>query len=79
MPDLRFTNYGNKYKYTHYLFRFPAKFHPPAIRCLIDRCSTEGDVILDAFCGSGTLLLEAALARRSAVGVDVQPTVRQVH
>ena len=73
MPELRFARYRNEFKYTHYLFRFPAKFHPPAIRCLIDRYSTSGDTILDPFCGSGTLLVESLLAGRAAIGLDVDP------
>jgi tRNA G10 N-methylase Trm11 len=73
MPGLYFARYKNELKLTHYLFRFPAKFHPPAVRCLIDTYSKRGDTILDPFCGSGTLLVEALVAGRSAVGVDVDP------
>lgn len=73
MPELTFARYRNEFKYTHYLFRFPAKFHPPAVRCLIDRYSTPGDTILDPFCGSGTLLVESLLAGRPAIGLDVDP------
>ena len=58
---------------THYLFRYPAKFHPPAVNAIIDRYTERGDVILDPFCGSGTLLVEAAVAGRPAIGVDVDP------
>jgi SAM-dependent methyltransferase len=73
MPELRFARYRNEFKYTHYLFRFPAKFHPPTVRCLLDRYSEPGQIVLDPFCGSGTLLVEALLAGRSAIGVDVDP------
>ncbi len=73
MSRLYFARYKNELKFTHYLFRFPAKFHPPAVRCLIDTYSKPGDTILDPFCGSGTLLVEALIAGRSAVGVDVDP------
>lgn len=73
MSQLRFARYKRPYRLTHYLFRFPAKFHPPAIRCLIDRFSRAGDTILDPFCGSGTLLVEAVVAGRHAVGVDIDP------
>lgn len=73
MPELRFARYRNQFKYTHYLFRFPAKFHPPAVRCLLERFSEPDETILDPFCGSGTLLVEALLRRRRAVGVDVDP------
>ena len=58
---------------THYLFRFPAKFHPPVVGKLIDDYSKPGDHILDPFCGSGTMLVEAAVAGRNAVGLDVDP------
>lgn len=73
MSQLHFARYRSNFRFTHYLFRFPAKFHPPAIRCLIDRYSKPGDSILDPFCGSGTLLVEALVAGRNAVGVDVDP------
>lgn len=58
---------------SHYLFRYPAKFHPPVVRTLVEQYTSEGDVVLDAFCGSGTALVEAALVGRSAIGVDVDP------
>src|SRR3989442_10971296 len=73
MSQLTFSRYRNKSKYTHYLFRFPAKFHPPVVRCLIERYTREGDTILDPFCGSGTLLVEAAIAKRTILGLDVDP------
>ena len=58
---------------THYLFRFPAKFHPPVIQRIIETYSKTGDTILDPFCGSGSLLVEAAIAGRHSIGVDVDP------
>jgi hypothetical protein len=73
MHELCFARYRSRYKFTHYLFRFPAKFHPPALRCLIERFSKPGDTILDPFCGSGTLLVEALLSGRHSVGLDVDP------
>jgi hypothetical protein len=60
-------------KLTHYLIRYPAKFHPPVARALIEQFSAEGDHILDPFCGSGTLLVEAAVAGRRATGQDIDP------
>lgn len=58
---------------THYLFRFPAKFHVPVARTLIERFSTPAQTILDPFCGSGTLLVEARTMGRNAIGLDVDP------
>src|SRR4051794_38788997 len=58
---------------THYLFRYPAKFHAPVIKQLIRDYTVEGDVLYDPFCGSGTLLVEALVEGRNAVGSDVDP------
>jgi hypothetical protein len=60
-------------RWTHYLFRFPAKFHPPVARALLERFSQRGDRIYDPFCGSGTLLVEGAVSERRSVGSDVDP------
>lgn len=60
-------------RYTHYLFRYPAKFHPPIVRTLIEAHSKRGDTILDPFVGSGTLLVESAIHGRHAIGWDVDP------
>ncbi len=58
---------------THYLFRYPAKFHPPVARALIERYSKPGELVLDPFCGSGTLMVEAVTLGRNAVGSDIDP------
>jgi hypothetical protein len=68
----------SRQKLTHYLFRYPAKFHPPVVAALLTRYTESGDQILDPFVGSGTLLVEAALHERQAVGVDVDPVAISV-
>ena len=60
-------------KLTHQLFRYPAKFHPPVARALIERFSRPGELILDPFCGSGTILVEARAHGRNAIGLDWDP------
>lgn len=57
----------------HRAFRYPAKFHPPVARALVERYSRAGDHLLDPFCGSGTLLVEGAIAGRHTTGHDVDP------
>jgi hypothetical protein len=64
---------GRPEKLTHYLFRFPAKFHPPVVAALFDRFTETGQVVLDPFAGSGTSLVEGTLVDRRCVGVDVDP------
>src|ERR1700680_749490 len=63
---------------THYLFRFPAKFHPPVVQALLAQHTTPGQCVLDPFCGSGTLLVEAARMERHSIGLDVDPIAAAV-
>lgn len=58
---------------SHAIFKYPAKFHPPVARSLIEQFSSMGDTVYDPFCGSGTLLVEASAMHRAAVGSDVDP------
>jgi SAM-dependent methyltransferase len=66
---------GNQHfdRLTHYLFRFPAKFHPPVVQALLAQHTSPGQHVLDPFCGSGTLLVEAARMERHSIGLDVDP------
>ena len=63
----------NAPRLTHYMFRFPAKFHPPVVHSLIREYTTSGQTLLDPFCGSGTLLLAATVEGLHAIGSDVDP------
>ena len=58
---------------THSLIRYPAKFHPPVAHALVTSFSDPGHLILDPFCGSGTLLVAAVAAERNAIGSDIDP------
>lgn len=62
----------------HYLFRYPAKFHAPVARALIDRFTNPDDLVFDPFCGSGSLLIEAAVRQRRSVGSDIDPVAVSV-
>jgi hypothetical protein len=64
---------NNTGRLTHYLFRFPAKFHPPVARALLAEYADDQGPVLDPFCGSGTLLVEAAVAGIPSIGLDVDP------
>lgn len=59
---------------THGVHPYPAKFIPQIPRALISRLHPGDDTaVLDPFCGSGTTLVEAAIAGAPAVGIDVNP------
>lgn len=66
-------DYPNSPNGIHRAFRYPAKFHPPVARALVERYSSPGEHVLDPFCGSGTLLVEGAIAGRHTTGHDVDP------
>lgn len=57
----------------HGLHSYPAMMAPPVARRLISELTSEGDKVLDPFCGSGTVLAEAILLGRGAVGYDINP------
>jgi DNA modification methylase len=57
----------------HGLHPYPAMMAPPVARRLIAELTKERDTVLDPFCGSGTVLVEAILQGRKAVGYDINP------
>lgn len=69
---------GDFERLTHYQFRYPAKFHPPVVRALLERYTEPNQLVLDPFCGSGTLLVEAATMGRRSIGVDIDPVAVMV-
>lgn len=66
---------GATERLTHQLHPYPAKLlrHIPALFSAAPQLSARGDVILDPFCGSGTVLVEAQAAGRQPVGIDTNP------
>lgn len=59
--------------YTQGFHSYPAMMIPQVAQRLIQKYSKEGDVLLDPFCGSGSVLVEARLARRYSWGIDLNP------
>ncbi|WP_437588114.1 DNA methyltransferase [Sorangium sp. So ce1000] len=59
--------------HVHGFHSYPARMHPDTARRLIEGLSRRGERVLDPFCGSGTVLVEARLAGRAAIGVDANP------
>jgi SAM-dependent methyltransferase len=65
---------------THKFHRFPGKFIPHVPRWALRRYGrADGSVtVLDPFCGSGTTLVETALAGYSGYGFDIDPIARLI-
>jgi SAM-dependent methyltransferase len=55
---------------THGFHSYAGRMHPSIARGAIEAFSAPGDTVIDPFCGSGTVLVEALAAGRSAIGVD---------
>jgi SAM-dependent methyltransferase len=65
---------------THGFHAYPARAHPELVRGLVRGLSRDGARVLDPFCGSGTMLVEAFAAGRRALGFDVNGVaVRLAH
>lgn len=59
---------------THGIHTYKGKFYPQLAKSLINISGVkEGSLILDPFCGSGTVLLEAKLNGFKSVGSDLNP------
>src|SRR5258708_1553111 len=58
---------------THGFHSYAGRMHPTIARGGVAAFSARGDLVVDPFCGSGTVLVEAMAAGRRALGVDASP------
>ena len=61
---------------THGFHSYAGRMHPTIARGAVATYSKPGDTVVDPFCGSGTVLVEAQAAGRTAVGVDASPLAK---
>lgn len=59
--------------HVHGFHSYPARMHPETAAGLVRAVSSAGETVLDPFCGSGTVLVEAMMAGRRAIGTDLNP------
>lgn len=60
-------------RYTHGLHTYPAMMIPQVAARLIEQYSAPDSAVLDPFCGSGSVLVEARALGRNAWGIDLNP------
>jgi SAM-dependent methyltransferase len=66
-------------RYTHGFHTYPARLHPITARRALEAMRLpRGALVVDPFCGSGTVLVEGMLAGARTVGVDANPLARLV-
>jgi len=59
--------------YPHTIGEYPTKIFPGTATIMIKRFTSEGDTILDPFCGCGTFAVEAKLTGRNSINYDINP------
>lgn len=57
----------------HGICSFPSKMKPSVATTLVRLFSNRDSVILDPFCGSGSIVFEGALQGRKTIGCDLSP------
>ena len=69
VPRRRCLRYG-----PHGIHEYRGKFFPQLVRALINISETpQRGIVADPMCGSGTTLVEAVLANRLGIGLDLNP------
>lgn len=62
------TNYS-----VHSIGEYPSKIRPIVFHHIVKRFSNKGDIILDPFCGCGTMAVEAKIQGRHSINFDINP------
>ncbi len=70
--DWDFKGHDTQYM-THGIHKYPARMIPQIAKRLILDLSKTGDLIVDPFSGSGTVITEALINKRRAIGNDLNP------
>ncbi|MFP3190973.1 MAG: DNA methyltransferase [Thermoproteota archaeon] len=71
--DWSFAGENTKYL-THGFHPYPARMMPLISKKVIETYAVkEDDIILDPFCGSGTVLVESLIHNKDAIGFDINP------
>jgi DNA modification methylase len=63
----------NTRAYTHSIHPYPAMMIPQVAGRLLDMFAKPKAVVLDPFCGSGSVLLEAFIRGYNSYGIDINP------
>ena len=63
---------------THGIHKYPARMVPQMTTELLKTFSKKNDLVLDPFMGSGTVITEALVLKRKAIGSDLNPLARLI-
>src|SRR5947209_6876608 len=62
---------GHGLRFTHDLFKFPGKFHPPLVEQILRSFTPTG--VVDPMAGVGTVSVEAKAMGISSLSIDIDP------
>jgi len=63
---------------SHERLGYPTQKPRDLLKKIIEASSHKGDLVLDAFCGCGTTVIEAQKLGRNWIGIDISPTAIKV-
>lgn len=72
LKPLALTSLRNPRAFTHGLFRFPGRFHPPLVTYLL-KCHPDAKIIGDPMVGCGTVAVEATIVGKPGFYSDIDP------
>ena len=78
LADVLSASAGETDELTHGFHTYPARMHPGIARALIAKLGGRGQRLLDPFCGSGSVLIEAMVAGLRPAGVDLNPLATRI-
>ncbi len=59
--------------FPHNIAEYPTKILPQAMGAFMERLSSPDELVLDPFCGGGTVAVECALQKRRSINIDINP------
>ncbi len=59
--------------FPHNIAEYPTKILPQVMGAFVERLSSADELVLDPFCGGGTVAVECALQQRRSVNIDINP------
>ncbi len=69
--DMLRWNQSHGFRFTHDLFKFPGKFHPPLVEHILRSMNPAG--VIDPMAGVGTVAVEAKAAGVPSLSLDIDP------
>ncbi len=64
--------------FPHNVAEYPTKILPQVMGAFVERLTVPNELVLDPFCGGGTVAVECALQHRCSLNIDINPVALEV-